>query len=172
MRHLEQVSTAARLLMAPRHAHGTIAPMDALRTDRQLARRRNKRIMRLFYRMAFICWWCERVRVPAAPSPEAREALRAAMWTRIGALFRDAATDMGGLLIKVGQLLSARADLFPPDFTQALRSLQDEVPGLRSTPSAPTSKAPGRSLARCCSPPRKGAAGGMMGCPAPRPRRP
>ncbi len=146
--------------------------MDAPRTERQLARSRGKRIMALFYRMAVTGWWCERVRVSSAPSPDARDAMRLAMWTSLGAQYREAATDMGGLLIKVGQLLSARADLFPPDFTQALRSLQDEVPGLRSTPSAPTSKAPGRSLARCCSPPRKGAAGGMMGCPAPRPRRP
>lgn len=104
--------------------------MDAARQERKLARQRGKRIMALFYRMAATWWWTERMRVPAAPSPDAREALRLTMWTRLGALYRDAATDMGGLLIKVGQLLSARADLFPPAFTQALRGLQDEVPGV------------------------------------------
>jgi predicted unusual protein kinase regulating ubiquinone biosynthesis (AarF/ABC1/UbiB family) len=35
---------------------------------------------------------------------------------------------MGGVLIKVGQFLSARVDVLPPEFTAELEGLQDEVP--------------------------------------------
>lgn len=42
--------------------------------------------------------------------------------------FRVLAIQMGGVMIKVGQFLSARADVLPPEFTQELAGLQDEVP--------------------------------------------
>ena len=35
---------------------------------------------------------------------------------------------MGGLMIKVGQFLSARLDVLPIEITQELSGLQDEVP--------------------------------------------
>ena len=38
------------------------------------------------------------------------------------------AVDMGGVLIKVGQFLSTRVDVLPPEFTSELVGLQDEVP--------------------------------------------
>ena len=44
------------------------------------------------------------------------------------ALFRSLAVQMGGVLIKVGQFLSSRVDILPPEFTQELEGLQDEVP--------------------------------------------
>ena len=42
--------------------------------------------------------------------------------------FRALAIDMGGLMIKVGQFLSARLDVLPPEITDELAGLQDEVP--------------------------------------------
>jgi len=42
--------------------------------------------------------------------------------------FRGLAIDMGGVLIKVGQFLSARVDVLPGEVTQELSGLQDEVP--------------------------------------------
>ncbi len=42
--------------------------------------------------------------------------------------FRALAIDMGGLMIKVGQFLSARLDVLPPEITDELADLQDEVP--------------------------------------------
>lgn len=105
--------------------------MDAAaRHEVKLARRRGGRIMAVFYQMVATWLYTEKIQVPLAPSPDARAALRRAMWTRLGERYRAAASDMGGLLIKVGQLLSARADLFPTEFTSALRGLQDEVPGV------------------------------------------
>lgn len=42
--------------------------------------------------------------------------------------FRILAVNMGGVLIKVGQFLSSRVDVLPPEFTMELEGLQDEVP--------------------------------------------
>ena len=42
--------------------------------------------------------------------------------------FRESAIKLGGLMIKLGQFLSARADLLPEEALSVLASLQDEVP--------------------------------------------
>jgi predicted unusual protein kinase regulating ubiquinone biosynthesis (AarF/ABC1/UbiB family) len=41
--------------------------------------------------------------------------------------FRELALDMGGVMIKLGQFLSARVDMLPPEITEELQGLQDEV---------------------------------------------
>ena len=48
--------------------------------------------------------------------------------TRVGVQFRGLAIKMGGVLIKVGQFLSARVDVLPSEITSVLSGLQDEVP--------------------------------------------
>jgi predicted unusual protein kinase regulating ubiquinone biosynthesis (AarF/ABC1/UbiB family) len=47
---------------------------------------------------------------------------------RIAARFRAMAIRMGGVMIKVGQFLSARLDVLPSEITEELSGLQDEVP--------------------------------------------
>ncbi len=42
--------------------------------------------------------------------------------------FRELALRMGGVKIKVGQFLSSRLDILPPEITDTLADLQDEVP--------------------------------------------
>jgi predicted unusual protein kinase regulating ubiquinone biosynthesis (AarF/ABC1/UbiB family) len=42
--------------------------------------------------------------------------------------FRSLAVEMGGLMIKLGQFFSARADVLPEEITSELAGLQDEVP--------------------------------------------
>ncbi len=42
--------------------------------------------------------------------------------------FRTLAIRLGGVMIKVGQFLSARLDVLPPEITDELSGLQDEVP--------------------------------------------
>ncbi|MEO7913362.1 MAG: AarF/ABC1/UbiB kinase family protein [Roseiflexaceae bacterium] len=49
-------------------------------------------------------------------------------WVRIARNFRGVAAQMGGVLIKLGQFLSARADILPQQITDELAGLQDEVP--------------------------------------------
>ncbi len=53
---------------------------------------------------------------------------RSARFTKIARQFRALAIGMGGLMIKVGQFLSARLDVLPPEITDELAGLQDEVP--------------------------------------------
>ncbi|MEM7126485.1 MAG: AarF/UbiB family protein [Chloroflexota bacterium] len=47
---------------------------------------------------------------------------------RMARRFRTLAIEMGGVLIKLGQFLSARVDVLPIEITQELAGLQDEVP--------------------------------------------
>jgi predicted unusual protein kinase regulating ubiquinone biosynthesis (AarF/ABC1/UbiB family) len=53
---------------------------------------------------------------------------RAERLRRIAVDFRAMAVQMGGVLIKVGQFLSSRVDVMPPEITRELEGLQDEVP--------------------------------------------
>lgn len=53
---------------------------------------------------------------------------RSERYQRIARQFRGLAIRMGGLMIKVGQFLSARLDVLPPEITDELAGLQDEVP--------------------------------------------
>ncbi|MGB1251659.1 MAG: ABC1 kinase family protein [Candidatus Promineifilaceae bacterium] len=47
--------------------------------------------------------------------------------------FRVIAADMGGVMIKLGQFLSARVDVLPPEIIEELLGLQDEVPPVDQT---------------------------------------
>ncbi|WP_255557436.1 AarF/ABC1/UbiB kinase family protein [Paeniglutamicibacter sp. Y32M11] len=47
---------------------------------------------------------------------------------RFAQRFHALALDLGGLMIKVGQFLSSRLDVLPPEITAELEGLQDEVP--------------------------------------------
>jgi predicted unusual protein kinase regulating ubiquinone biosynthesis (AarF/ABC1/UbiB family) len=53
---------------------------------------------------------------------------RSARYRDIAVRFRTLAIRMGGVMIKVGQFLSARLDVLPPEVTEELSGLQDEVP--------------------------------------------
>lgn len=48
-------------------------------------------------------------------------------WARIARRYRALASEMGGVLIKLGQFFSVRVDLLPPEVTRELAGLQDEV---------------------------------------------
>jgi predicted unusual protein kinase regulating ubiquinone biosynthesis (AarF/ABC1/UbiB family) len=49
-------------------------------------------------------------------------------WQEVARRYRALAVEMGGVLIKLGQFLSIRVDLLPPEVTRELAGLQDEVP--------------------------------------------
>jgi predicted unusual protein kinase regulating ubiquinone biosynthesis (AarF/ABC1/UbiB family) len=53
---------------------------------------------------------------------------RSQRYKHIAARFRAMAIRMGGVMIKVGQFLSARLDVLPVEITEELSGLQDEVP--------------------------------------------
>lgn len=49
-------------------------------------------------------------------------------WQKIARRYRYLAVEMGGVLIKLGQFLSVRVDVLPPEVTGELAGLQDEIP--------------------------------------------
>jgi len=53
---------------------------------------------------------------------------RSPRYRQIAGEFRAMAVRMGGVMIKVGQFLSARLDILPAEITEELSGLQDEVP--------------------------------------------
>jgi predicted unusual protein kinase regulating ubiquinone biosynthesis (AarF/ABC1/UbiB family) len=53
---------------------------------------------------------------------------RPSRFRRMSRNFRELAVEMGGVQIKLGQFLSSRVDVLPPEVTEELAGLQDEVP--------------------------------------------
>ncbi len=89
-------------------------------------RRRYRRVRAFFLRaLLHAVWWdwilnrpgLQRFRTP----PLER-------WRRIAGRYRQLAEELGGVLIKLGQFLSARVDVLPFAITSELAALQDEVP--------------------------------------------
>ena len=95
--------------------------------DRSRLRARYRYIMGFFARAtaSFIFW---EVVLPRLGMRAITRRTRSRRFTRIAAQFRLMAIRMGGVMIKVGQFLSARADVLPPEITEELSGLQDEVP--------------------------------------------
>src|SRR5215207_252958 len=90
-------------------------------------RARYRYIMGFFARAtaSFILW--EIILPRLGPRGVSRQT-RSRRFTHIAAQFRAMAIRMGGVMIKVGQFLSARADVLPVEITDELSGLQDEVP--------------------------------------------
>ncbi|WEG10735.1 AarF/UbiB family protein [Microbacterium horticulturae] len=72
-------------------------------------------------------WWFALV-LPRIGLGDLARRGRPARFARIAARFHVLAVELGGLMIKVGQFLSSRLDVLPPEITSELESLQDEVP--------------------------------------------
>ncbi len=90
-------------------------------------RARYRRILRFAARYIVQTWWFEIV-LPRFGLARFAARGRAARLTRIAERFHILAVDLGGLMIKVGQYLSSRLDVLPPEITRELAGLQDEVP--------------------------------------------
>ncbi|MGV8880540.1 MAG: ABC1 kinase family protein [Rhodoglobus sp.] len=93
------------------------------------ARARYRRIMRFATRAMVQAWWFELV-LPRIGLAGLSQRGRVARLTRLARRFHGLALDLGGLMIKVGQFLSSRLDVLPPEITRELEGLQDEVPAV------------------------------------------
>jgi len=91
--------------------------------------RRYRRLVAFFFRVLLhaLVWdlllnlpILRRLRRPALPR-----------WVGIARRFRFLAVELGGVMIKLGQFLSTRADLIPREITEELSGLQDEVPAAK-----------------------------------------
>ncbi len=91
-----------------------------------MLRRRYQRILWFFGRVLLhLIWWD--IFLPFMGLGKWSSHSRARRLQRIAARFRRLAIDLGGVMIKVGQWLSSRLDILPPEITSELSGLQDEV---------------------------------------------
>lgn len=106
-------------------ARGELDRADAVPYDRR-ERARYRRIMRFATRYMVENWWFELV-LPRFGLTAFAARGRTRRWRRMAADFYGLATELGGLMIKVGQFLSSRLDVLPPEVTRELEGLQDAV---------------------------------------------
>ena len=90
------------------------------------SRARYRRIVRFAALFLAQAWWYELV-LPRIGLRRFSARGRAARLQFLARRFRVLAADLGGLMIKVGQFLSSRLDVLPPEITRELEGLQDEV---------------------------------------------
>ncbi|PYC99765.1 AarF/ABC1/UbiB kinase family protein [Microbacterium esteraromaticum] len=90
-------------------------------------RARYRRILRFAARAFVQIWWFELV-LPRLGLARVADRTREGRMLRLARRFRVLAVDLGGLMIKVGQFMSSRLDVLPPEITAELADLQDEVP--------------------------------------------
>lgn len=107
----------------------TAPPSDAAPAYTRSARARYRRIMRFATRAMVQAWWFELV-LPRFGLGGLAARGRVARLTRLARRFHGLALELGGLMIKVGQFLSSRLDILPPEITRELEGLQDEVPAV------------------------------------------
>lgn len=99
--------------------------LEAPPADRA-SRARYRRIMRFAARALAQAWWFELV-LPRFGLARFAARGRIRRLQKLARRFHALAADLGGLMIKVGQFLSSRLDVLPPEITRELEGLQDEV---------------------------------------------
>lgn len=103
-------------------------------TDAATAARANhgaryRRIVGFAARQLVQLWWFE-LFLPRLGLASVAERTRGTRMQRLAQRFHALAVELGGLMIKVGQFLSSRMDVLPPEITDELAGLQDEVPAV------------------------------------------
>ncbi len=93
------------------------------------ARARYRRILRFAALCLAQTWWYD-LFLPRVGLRRIGEGSRSARMQRIAERFHALAVELGGLMIKVGQFMSSRLDVLPPEITKELEGLQDEVPAV------------------------------------------
>jgi predicted unusual protein kinase regulating ubiquinone biosynthesis (AarF/ABC1/UbiB family) len=92
-------------------------------------RARYRRIISFAAREFVKVWWFELV-LPRFGMSRIAERTRTPRMQKFARRFHALAVDLGGLMIKVGQFMSSRLDVLPPEITDELAGLQDEVPAV------------------------------------------
>ena len=95
--------------------------------DAASSRARYRRILRFAARYMVQAWWYE-LFLPRVGLGRLAARGRSKRLRTIARSFHGLAVRLGGLMIKVGQFMSSRLDVLPPEITKELEGLQDEVP--------------------------------------------
>ncbi|MFB2557074.1 ABC1 kinase family protein [Herbiconiux liangxiaofengii] len=110
--------------------------MSTVRPDRgdevpaaRVARARYNRILRFAGWNLAVTWFFELL-LPRIGLQRVADRTRTRRMQRFARKFHVLAVDLGGLMIKVGQFMSSRLDVLPPEITKELEGLQDEVPAV------------------------------------------
>ncbi|WP_368499801.1 ABC1 kinase family protein [Herbiconiux sp. A18JL235] len=90
-------------------------------------RKRYRRILRFAGWNLAVTWFFELL-LPRIGLTRIAERTRPKRMQRFARRFHVLAVELGGLMIKVGQFMSSRLDVLPPEITKELEGLQDEVP--------------------------------------------
>ena len=92
-------------------------------------RTRYRRIIRFAAWNIAVTWWFDFF-LPRIGLSKFAARNRSARMIHFARRFRSLAIELGGLMIKVGQYMSSRLDVLPPELTKELEGLQDEVPAV------------------------------------------
>ncbi|RIJ56534.1 ABC1 kinase family protein [Clavibacter phaseoli] len=92
-------------------------------------RARYRRILRFAAWNLAVTWWYE-LFLPRVGLRRIADRTRTRRMKLFARRFRVLAVELGGLMIKVGQFMSSRLDVLPPEITAELEDLQDEVPAV------------------------------------------
>lgn len=97
--------------------------------DAPETRARYRRILRFAAWNLAVTWWYE-LFLPRVGLRRIADRTRTRRMKLFARRFRVLAVELGGLMIKVGQFMSSRLDVLPPEITAELEDLQDEVPAV------------------------------------------
>lgn len=109
----------------PGYPFYTFLVMPDMSNNAGIHRKRFRKVRWFFFKVLLqAIWWDVILNYPLLRwiRPEALP-----RWQAVARSYKKLAMDMGGVLIKLGQFLSIRVDIFPPEITQELAGLQDEV---------------------------------------------
>jgi predicted unusual protein kinase regulating ubiquinone biosynthesis (AarF/ABC1/UbiB family) len=105
------------------------APGRDPEADAPETRARYRRILRFAAWNLAVTWWYE-LFLPRIGLRRIADRTRTRRMKLFARRFRVLAVELGGLMIKVGQFMSSRLDVLPPEITAELEDLQDEVPAV------------------------------------------
>ena len=92
---------------------------------RHCHRRRFRKVRWFFFKVLLQAIWCDVIL--NYPGLKWLRPDSMSRWQAVARSYKTLAMEMGGVLIKLGQFLSIRVDIFPPEITRELAGLQDEV---------------------------------------------
>jgi predicted unusual protein kinase regulating ubiquinone biosynthesis (AarF/ABC1/UbiB family) len=111
----------------PGRQHAEAGAEAAARAGAGNTKARYRRILRFASYHLAVTWFYE-LFLPRIGLHKITERTRTRRMKKFARKFHVLAVDLGGLMIKVGQFMSSRLDVLPPEITAELEGLQDEVP--------------------------------------------